>query len=83
MTELPPEMGKNIGVTARTFSKGAGSEDKDRSEWTDTPADKLKKEKVRVNSSLNVLGPLLMLAYECDYQGYMSVLGEHVVTCVC
>lgn len=46
MTELPPEMGKNFGLTARTFSnKGAGSDDKDRSEWTDTPADKAKKEK--------------------------------------
>ncbi|XP_070173372.1 serine-rich adhesin for platelets-like isoform X2 [Littorina saxatilis] len=47
MTELPPEMGKTIGVTARTFSnKGGGTtDDKDRSDWTDTPADKIKKEK--------------------------------------
>ncbi|XP_076454459.1 uncharacterized protein LOC143289343 [Babylonia areolata] len=45
MTELPPEMGKNMGLTARHFSKGTGPESKDRSDWTDTPADKLKKEK--------------------------------------
>ena len=61
MTELPPEMSKNIGVTARTFSKGAGSDDKDRSDWTDTPADKLKKEKVKVRNSFKVK----VLAYDC------------------
>lgn len=45
MTELPPEMGKNFGLTTRTFSKGTGSDSKDRSDWTDTPADKVKKER--------------------------------------
>lgn len=48
MTELPPEMGKNFGLTGRTFSKGGGPENKDRSEWTDTPVDKIKKEKVGI-----------------------------------
>ena len=45
MTELPAEMSKNIGVTARTF--GTSTEiDIDRSSWTDLPADRMKGEKV-------------------------------------
>ncbi|KAH9496906.1 hypothetical protein Btru_010138 [Bulinus truncatus] len=43
MTELPPEMGKNFGLQTRTFSKGGGADDKDRSGWTENPA--VKKEK--------------------------------------
>lgn len=47
MTELPPEMSKNFGVTARKFStKSSTSADKDRSVWTDTPADRARKEQV-------------------------------------
>ena len=47
MVKLPPEMTKNFGVTARKFStKTATSVDKDRSAWTDTPADRARKEQV-------------------------------------
>ena len=47
MVELPPEMTKNFGVTARKFStKTEASVDKDRSVWTDTPADRARKEQV-------------------------------------
>jgi len=47
MVELPPEMTKNFGVTARKFStKTTTSVGKDRSVWTDTPADRARKEEV-------------------------------------
>lgn len=47
MVELPPEMSKNFGVTARKFStKTPTSTNKDRSVWTDTPADRARKEQV-------------------------------------
>ncbi|XP_054474544.1 GPALPP motifs-containing protein 1 [Anoplopoma fimbria] len=42
MTELPPEL-QHIGLGARTFKKKSGPEDKDRSMWTDTPADRERK----------------------------------------
>ncbi|XP_023651738.1 GPALPP motifs-containing protein 1 [Paramormyrops kingsleyae] len=42
MTELPPEL-QHIGLGARSFKKRSGPEDKDRSIWTDTPADRERK----------------------------------------
>uniref|UniRef100_A0A8C4F970 GPALPP motifs-containing protein 1 n=1 Tax=Dicentrarchus labrax TaxID=13489 RepID=A0A8C4F970_DICLA len=42
MTELPPEL-QHIGLGARTFKKRSGPENKDRSIWTDTPADRERK----------------------------------------
>ncbi|RXM98529.1 lipopolysaccharide specific response-7 protein, partial [Acipenser ruthenus] len=42
MTELPPVL-QHIGLGARTFKKRAGPESKDRSLWTETPADKERK----------------------------------------
>lgn len=45
MTELPPEL-QHIGLGARTFKKRSGPENKDRSMWTDTPADRERKAKV-------------------------------------
>lgn len=45
MTELPPEL-QHIGLGARTFKKRTGPENKDRSIWTDTPADTERKAKV-------------------------------------
>ncbi|XP_014677504.1 PREDICTED: GPALPP motifs-containing protein 1-like isoform X5 [Priapulus caudatus] len=45
MIELPPEMGKNFGLGPRTFRKRASCGDKDKSAWTDTPADKERKAK--------------------------------------
>uniref|UniRef100_A0A8D3C8Z0 GPALPP motifs-containing protein 1 n=1 Tax=Scophthalmus maximus TaxID=52904 RepID=A0A8D3C8Z0_SCOMX len=45
MTELPPEL-QHIGLGARTFKKKSGPENKDRSMWTDTPADRERKERL-------------------------------------
>ncbi|KAG7222323.1 hypothetical protein INR49_016365 [Caranx melampygus] len=47
MTELPPEL-QHIGLGARTFKKRSGPENKDRSIWTDTPADRERKAKERL-----------------------------------
>lgn len=47
MMELPSAgLAKNIGLTARTFRSKAGPDLGDRSVWTDTPADRERKEKV-------------------------------------
>ncbi|XP_048744717.2 GPALPP motifs-containing protein 1-like [Ostrea edulis] len=45
MTELPDCLGQNIGLTARTFRVNAGPDMSDRSMWTDSPADRARKEK--------------------------------------
>lgn len=47
MTELPPEL-QHIGLGARTFKKRSGPENKDRSIWTDTPADRERKTRERL-----------------------------------
>ncbi|XP_017296749.1 GPALPP motifs-containing protein 1 isoform X2 [Kryptolebias marmoratus] len=47
MTELPPEL-QHIGLGARTFKKRSGPENKDRSVWTDTPADRERKTRERL-----------------------------------
>lgn len=47
MTELPPEL-QHIGLGARTFKKRSGPENKDRSIWTDTPADRERKDRERL-----------------------------------
>uniref|UniRef100_W5ME66 GPALPP motifs-containing protein 1 n=1 Tax=Lepisosteus oculatus TaxID=7918 RepID=W5ME66_LEPOC len=47
MTELPPEL-QHFGLGPRTFKKRSGPECKDRSLWTDTPADKERKARERL-----------------------------------
>ncbi|XP_061597178.1 GPALPP motifs-containing protein 1 [Cololabis saira] len=47
MTELPPEL-QHIGLGARTFKKKSGPENKDRSIWTDTPTDRERKARERL-----------------------------------
>uniref|UniRef100_UPI0037E91D66 GPALPP motifs-containing protein 1 n=1 Tax=Semicossyphus pulcher TaxID=241346 RepID=UPI0037E91D66 len=47
MTELPPEL-QHIGLGARTFKKKSGPANKDRSIWTDTPADRERKAQERL-----------------------------------
>uniref|UniRef100_A0A8C5GYA3 GPALPP motifs-containing protein 1 n=1 Tax=Gouania willdenowi TaxID=441366 RepID=A0A8C5GYA3_GOUWI len=47
MTELPPEL-QHIGLGARTFKKKSGPEKGDRSIWTDTPADRERKTRERL-----------------------------------
>ncbi|CAI9616090.1 unnamed protein product [Staurois parvus] len=42
MTELPPELA-NFGLGPRTFKRRANEKSGDRSEWTDTPADRERK----------------------------------------
>lgn len=56
MTELPPEL-QHIGLGARTFKKRTGPDNKDRSVWTDTPADRERKAKVvfKENKILNLI----------------------------
>ncbi|GAA6091380.1 GPALPP motifs-containing protein 1 [Tachysurus ichikawai] len=46
MMELPPEL-QHVGLEARTFKKKSGPENKDRSIWTDTPADRERKARER------------------------------------
>ncbi|XP_062302468.1 GPALPP motifs-containing protein 1 [Osmerus eperlanus] len=46
MMELPPEL-QHIGLGARTFKKKSGPANKDRSVWTDTPADRERKARER------------------------------------
>ncbi|XP_050534403.1 GPALPP motifs-containing protein 1 [Daktulosphaira vitifoliae] len=43
MLELPPEKATNIGLGPRQFRKREGPDMRNRSEWTDTPLDKMKK----------------------------------------
>ncbi|KAL4635689.1 GPALPP motifs-containing protein 1 [Arapaima gigas] len=47
MTELPPEL-QHIGLGARTFKKRSGPENQDRSVWTDTPVDRERKARERL-----------------------------------
>lgn len=54
MTELPPEL-QHIGLGARTFKKRSGPENKDRSIWTDTPADRERKARVTKYNLLTYL----------------------------
>uniref|UniRef100_A0A8C2D355 GPALPP motifs-containing protein 1 n=1 Tax=Cyprinus carpio TaxID=7962 RepID=A0A8C2D355_CYPCA len=49
MTELPPEL-QHVGLEARTFKKKSGPENKDRSVWTDTPADRERKARERLEA---------------------------------
>lgn len=43
MLELPPEKAANLGLGARQFRKREGPDMSNRSEWTDTPSDKIRK----------------------------------------
>lgn len=56
MLELPPEGSVDLGLGPRSFrARGAPEKGADRSMWTDTPADKARKEeeaKRRVSISL-------------------------------
>lgn len=58
MTELPPEM-KDFGLGPRTFKRRADDKSGDRSVWTDTPADRERKAKVR--------GFVRLFIYFCPY----------------
>jgi hypothetical protein len=48
MMELPSnKLSMNLGLQARSFRAKAGPDLSDRSDWTDTPLDKEKKNKVK------------------------------------
>ncbi|XP_033637401.1 GPALPP motifs-containing protein 1-like [Asterias rubens] len=51
MTELP-EFSKSFGMGPRTFRKNARPDEKDRSGWTETPADRAKKEQERMERAV-------------------------------
>lgn len=67
MTELPPEL-QHIGLGARTFKKRSGPENKDRSIWTDTPADRERKARVTNYNLLFYLYTFALLPYiHCSF----------------
>lgn len=67
MTELPPEL-QHIGLGARTFKKRSGPENKDRSIWTDTPADRERKARVTNYNLLICLYTSALLPYiHCSF----------------
>lgn len=47
MTELPEIKGVNLGLGPRKFRTRAGPDFSDRSDWTDTPADRDRKKRER------------------------------------
>lgn len=63
MMELPDCMGQNIGLTARTFRVNAGPDLSDRSMWTDSPADRARKEKVSSFDNHSLVHLLLIAIY--------------------
>lgn len=66
MTELPPEL-QHIGLGARTFKKRSGPDNKDRSVWTDTPADRERKAKVEKKNII-----FLNMSYVAHY--FLAIL---------
>lgn len=76
MTELPPEL-QHIGLGARTFKKRTGPENKDRSIWTDTPADRERKAKV-INEKIFIIHDCAfhVTHYFLDYYGSIGTPGE-------
>lgn len=46
MLELPPEKATNLGLGPRNFRKREAPDMSNRSDWTDTPADRLRKEEL-------------------------------------
>lgn len=71
MTELPPEL-QHIGLGARTFKKRSGPENKDRSIWTDTPADR--ERKARVIDKKYFFIAIIILAHILYYSPYFMYL---------
>lgn len=71
MTELPPEL-KDFGLGPRTFKRRTDAKSGDRSVWTDTPADREKKAKVKVIA--HVFLSMLALFLKGIRQNYLSVL---------
>ena len=65
MTELPPELGPGLGLSARQFKGNKSTSTGDRSVWTDTPADRAKKLKVSFKSLFSIIscfGPCFLFS---------------------
>lgn len=45
MTELPAVQTANLGLSARKFRSRPGPDMSNRSDWTDTPSDRARKQK--------------------------------------
>uniref|UniRef100_T1IVH1 DUF3752 domain-containing protein n=1 Tax=Strigamia maritima TaxID=126957 RepID=T1IVH1_STRMM len=52
MTQLPAELGKSFGLGPRTFSRKSIPDKVDNSDWTDTPADKERKDRERLEGKI-------------------------------
>lgn len=66
MTELPPEL-KDFGLGPRTFKRRADDRSGDRSVWTDTPADRERKAKVRGRSRVSVGVGSVLKSHEATF----------------
>lgn len=64
MLELPPEKAANLGLGARQFRKREAPDMSNRSEWTDTPSDKLRKTQEPQTSELSQMEVLKLIAIQ-------------------
>lgn len=64
MLELPPEKAANLGLGARQFRRREGPDMSNRSEWTDTPLDKQRKEQEPKETELSDIDVLKLVAIQ-------------------
>lgn len=64
MLELPPEKAANLGLGARQFRKREGPDMSNRSEWTDSPSDKLRKVNEQNTSEISDVDSLKQIAIQ-------------------
>lgn len=64
MLELPPEKAANLGLGPRQFRKREAPDMSKRSEWTDTPSDKLRKVQEPNTSELSEMETLKQIAIQ-------------------
>lgn len=55
MTELPPVQGVALGLGPRKFKTRDGPDLSDRSSWSDTPADKMRKQQEKVGLKIKLI----------------------------
>jgi len=64
MLELPPEKAANLGLGPRQFRKREAPDMSNRSEWTDTPSDKLRKVQEPKTSEISEMETLKQIAIQ-------------------
>lgn len=64
MLELPPEKASNLGLGARQFRKREAPDMSNRSEWTETPTDKVRKVHEPKTSELSEMEALKQIAIQ-------------------